>query len=179
MNSANLYEDIATACQSTKVPGYIAGVYHNGQQRIAAYGVANVVTDAPMREDTGFLFGSVTKLLTTTLVLQQVERGAVDLDERVVAYLPEFKLPTPGAADRILVRHLLSHTNGIDADLFFPRATGRGALQVYLDALGQQCGTLFDPDEYISYSNGGMIVAGRLLEAVTGTTYHDLLERDL
>lgn len=32
--------------------------------------------DAPMRYDTGFLFGSVTKLLTTTLVLQQVERGA-------------------------------------------------------------------------------------------------------
>jgi CubicO group peptidase (beta-lactamase class C family) len=179
VNSTNLYDHIATACQSSKVPGYIAGVYHNGQQCIAAYGVANIVTDRPMRDDTGFLFGSVTKLLTTTLVLQQVEHGAVDLDERVVAYVPEFKLTTPGAADRILVRHLLSHTNGIDADLFFPHATGRAALQVYLDALGQQCGTLFGPDEYISYSNGGMIVAGRLLEAVTGTSYHDLLERDL
>jgi CubicO group peptidase (beta-lactamase class C family) len=179
VNSTHLYEHIATTCQSSKVPGYLAGVYHDGHRSIAAYGVANAVTDAPMRDDTGFLFGSVTKLLTTTLVLQQVERAAVDLDERVVAYLPEFKLTTPGAADRILVRHLLSHTNGIDADLFFPVATGRAALQVYLDALGQQCATLFGPDEYISYSNGGMIVAGRLLEAVTGTTYHDLLEREL
>ncbi len=71
MNSTNLYEHIATACQSSKVPGYIAGDYHDGQQSIAAYGVANVVTEAPMRDDTGFLFGSVTKLLTTTLVLQQ------------------------------------------------------------------------------------------------------------
>lgn len=179
MNTTNLYERIATACQSSKLPGYIAGVVHDGQQSIAAYGVANVVTEAPMRDDTGFLFGSVTKLLTSTLVLQQVERGTIDLDDRVITYLPEFKLTTPGAADRILVRHLLSHTNGIDADLFFPYATGRAALGVYLNALGQQCGSLFDPDAYISYSNGGMIVAGRMLEAVTGTTYHDLLEREL
>src|SRR4029453_13914885 len=91
----------------------------------------------------------------------------------------EFKLTTPRAADRILVRHLLSHTNGIDADLFFPDATGRGALKASLQPLGQQSGTRFGPDEYISSSNGGMIVAGRLLESVTGTPYHDLLEREL
>ena len=49
-----------------------------------ARGVANAVTGAPMREDTGFLFGSVTKVMTTMLVLQQVERGVLDLDEPVV-----------------------------------------------------------------------------------------------
>ena len=75
-------------------------------------GIANVVTGAPMREDTGFLFGSVTKLLTTTLVLQQAERGTIDLDERVVSYLPEFTLTTPSAAGQIRVRNLLTHTNG-------------------------------------------------------------------
>jgi CubicO group peptidase (beta-lactamase class C family) len=37
-----------------------------------------------MRDDTGFLFGSIAKVLTTTLTLQQVERGFVDLDERVI-----------------------------------------------------------------------------------------------
>jgi CubicO group peptidase (beta-lactamase class C family) len=88
-------------------------------------------------------------------------------------------LATSGAAERIRVRNLLSHTNGIDADLLLPDARGRGALQIYLDQLGQHCGTLFEPDEYVSYSNGGMIVAGRLLEVVTGTSFHDLLEREL
>jgi CubicO group peptidase (beta-lactamase class C family) len=112
-------------------------------------------------------------------VLQQVERHAVDLDEPVVNYLPEFTLTTPGAAEGIRVRHLLSHTNGIDADLFFPDAKGRAALKAYLDQLGQHCSVLFGPDEFISYSNGGMIVAGRLLEVVTGASYHDLLEREL
>jgi CubicO group peptidase (beta-lactamase class C family) len=86
---------------------------------------------------------------------------------------------TPAAAEKIRVRHLLTHTNGIDADLFFPDANGPGALKVFLDGLGQHCGVLFEPDEYISYSNGGMILAGRLLEVLTGTSYHELLKREL
>src|SRR6516162_521499 len=117
--------------------------------------------------------------MTATLVHQQVERGTIDLDERVITYLPEFKLTTPSAAEQIRVRNLLDHTNGIDADLFFPDASGRHALQAFVDRLGQHCGALFEPGEYISYSNGGMIVAGRMLEVVTGTTYHDLLKQEL
>jgi CubicO group peptidase (beta-lactamase class C family) len=166
-------------CESSNVPGYLAGVYHDGDQAIVAHGVANVVTGSPMHDDTGFLFGSITKVLTTTLVLQQVERGLLDLDERVIKYLPTFQLTTPFAAEKIRVRNLLTHTNGIDADLFFPDAKGRDALKIFLEGLGQHCGALFEPDEYISYSNGGMIVAGRLLEAVTGASYHDLLKREV
>jgi CubicO group peptidase (beta-lactamase class C family) len=177
--ATDLREQVATYCESSNVPGYLAGVYHAGQQSIIAHGLANVVSGAPMRDDTGFLFGSITKVLTTTLVLQQVERGVIDLDERVVTYVPEFTLATPGAAECIRVRHLLSHTNGIDADLFLPDASGRGALRLYVELLGRNCGTLFGPDEYVSYSNGGMIVAGRLLEVVTGISYPDLLEREL
>ncbi len=177
--AAHIREQAAAYCEPGKVPGYLAGVYHDGGQAVVAHGLANAATRAPMQEDTGFLFGSVTKVLTTTLVLRQAERGSVDLDERVVTYLPEFKLATPAAAEEICVRNLLNHTNGIDADLFFPDAKGRGALKVFLDGLGRYCGALFRPGEYISYSNGGMIVAGRLLEVVTGTSYHDLLKREV
>src|SRR5919198_5820744 len=165
--ATHIREQAAAYCGSSKVPGYLAGVYHDGHQTVVARGLANVVTGAPMRDDTGFLFGSVTKVLTTTLVLQQVERGVVDLEERVIRYLPEFKLTTPSAAEEIRVRNLLTHTNGIDADLFFPDARGRGALRVFVEGLGQHCGTLFGPDEYVSYSNGGMIVAGGPLQKVT------------
>jgi len=177
--TTHIREQAAAYCEASKVPGYLAGVYHDGDQTVVAHGVANAVTGAPMRDDTGFLFGSVTKVLTTTLVLRQVERGVVDLDERVIKYLPEFKLTTPSAAEEIRVRDLLTHTNGIDADLYFPDVKRRGALKVFLEGLGQHCGVLFGRGEYISYSNGGMIVAGRLLEVLTGTSYHDLLEREV
>ncbi|MCP2323505.1 CubicO group peptidase (beta-lactamase class C family) [Hamadaea flava] len=117
--------------------------------------------------------------MTTTVVFQQVERGTLDLDAPVVDYLPEFRLAVPGAAEKIQVRHLVTHTSGIDADLFFPDASGRDALKTYVERLGRECGALFEPGECVSYSNGGMIVAGRLLEVVTGQPYHELLERDV
>ncbi|HVV13481.1 serine hydrolase domain-containing protein [Amycolatopsis sp.] len=101
----------------------------------------------------------------------------LDLETPVVHYLPEFALTAP--ADKILVRHLISHTNGIDADLFFPDAKGRDALKTYVEGLAKSCGTLFDPGEQLSYSNVGMIVAGRLLEVVTGMPSSELLEREI
>ena len=83
-----LREQAAAYCDATKIPGYLAGVYHDGEQAVVAHGVTNIVIGAPMCEDTGFLFGSITKLLTTTLVLQHVERGVIDLDEQVITYVP-------------------------------------------------------------------------------------------
>lgn len=176
---AQIHEQAAAYCESNNVPGFVAGVYHAGEQIVVAYGTANVATGVPMCDNTGFLFGSVTKVLTTTLVLRQVDRGVLDLDTPVVKYLPEFALSAPGATNKVLVRHLISHTNGIDADLFFPDAKGRDALKTYVNALASNCGTLFEPGEQLSYSNGGMIVAGRLLEVVTGTPFPDLLKRDI
>ncbi|GAA2810107.1 serine hydrolase domain-containing protein [Nonomuraea dietziae] len=176
---AQIREQAAAYCESNNVPGFVTGVYHAGEQIIVAHGTANLATGAPMLQDTGFLFGSVTKVLTTTLVLQQVDRGSLDLDSPVVKYLPDFALAVPGAADRILVRHLIGHTNGIDADLYFPDDKGRDALKAYVKGLASGCGTLFEPGEQLSYSNGGMIVAGRLLEVVTGLPFHDLLAREV
>ncbi|GGS89887.1 hypothetical protein GCM10010156_55400 [Planobispora rosea] len=176
---ARIREQITAHCESGDVPGFVAGVCHAGEQTIVAHGTANAATGAPMRQDTGFLFGSVTKVLTTMLVLQQVDRGLLDLDTPVVKHLPDFALTVPGAADKILVRHLLSHTNGIDADLFFPVAKGRDALKTYITGLASSCGSMFEPGEQLSYSNGGMIVAGRLLEVITGTPFPELLERDV
>jgi CubicO group peptidase (beta-lactamase class C family) len=80
--AAHIREQAADYLGTAKIPGYLAGVYHDGAQAVIAHGTANIVTGAPMREDTGFPLGSVTKLLTTTLILQQAERGAIDPDGR-------------------------------------------------------------------------------------------------
>jgi CubicO group peptidase (beta-lactamase class C family) len=166
-------------CGSGRVPGYLAGVYHAGEQVIVANGVSNIATGDAMSEDAGFLAGSITKVMTATLMLQCVERGEVDLDERVTKYLPKLLLAPPAKIEQIRVRNLLNHTNGIDADLFWPdEVKGRDALKYFVGEL-RRCSMLFDPGQYVSYSNAGMLVAGRVLEVVTGRTYHDLLEQRL
>ena len=121
------------------VPGYLAGLYHAGDQTIAAHGLAKVVTGAPMRVDTGFLFGSITKIMTTTSCCNRWSAVSSNLDERVLTYPPQFELTTPCAAEQIRVRHLLTHTNGIDADLFLVDTQGRDAPKIFLDRLAQSC----------------------------------------
>ncbi|HLK37730.1 MAG TPA: serine hydrolase domain-containing protein [Polyangiaceae bacterium] len=166
------------ACGSGRVPGLLAGIYHRGERSVVAEGVANVATGAPMTEDTGFLAGSITKPMTATLMHQCVERGLVDLDERVRNYLPELAFAPPSNVERLRVRHLLCHTGGIDGDFWPDRVAGRDALRHYVHEL-RRFPLLFEPGEFVSYSNGGALVAGRMLEAVTGKSYHELLESDL
>src|SRR5207237_838163 len=128
--AGQLEERMAGLAAERGVPGYVAGVYQGGEQAVVAHGTANLATGEPMAEDTGFLLGSITKVLTTTLVMQAVERGQVDLDERVAAYVPEFELSSPYGQE-IRVRHLLNHTDGIDGDFYFPAGWGRDALRAY------------------------------------------------
>jgi CubicO group peptidase (beta-lactamase class C family) len=171
--------EAAADARSSGIPGYVAGVYQGGEEIVVADGVTNLVTRAAMGEETGFLLGSVTKVMTTTMLLRQVERGTIGLDDPVTAHLPEFRLAPPSSADEIRVLNLLNHTNGIDADLFFLDVEGTDSLRIFVEQLGRYCGSLFAPGEYISYSNGGMLVAGRLLEVVTGQSYDDLLEQEI
>ena len=64
----------------------------------------------PMRDDTIFDMASVSKLFTSILVMQQIERGAIRLEEPVATYLPAFAAHGKGS---ITVRQLLTHTSGL------------------------------------------------------------------
>ncbi|MEO8799018.1 MAG: serine hydrolase domain-containing protein [Polyangiaceae bacterium] len=176
---ARIRAESAELCGSGRSPGYLAGVYHDGEQLIFAEGVSNVMTGDAMSDTTGFLAGSITKVMTAMLMLQCVEHGLIDLDERVTTYLPALTLAQPSNVGELRIHNLLNHTNGIDGDLFWPdRVKGRDALTYYVEEL-RRCSMLFEPGEYVSYSNAGMLVAGRVLEVVTGRTYHELLARQI
>ncbi|WP_279581767.1 serine hydrolase domain-containing protein [Fodinicola feengrottensis] len=154
-------------------------MYHAGQQRVICAGYANTAARIDMTQDTGFPLGSITKAMTTTLVMRYVERGEIDLDGAVTAYLPDLTLQTPGHVDTLRVRHLLNHTHGIDGTGLMPSAVrGRDAVKSYVDALAG-CGTLFPVEQFVSYSNPGFSIAGRILEVVTGIPFTELLEREL
>ena len=64
-------------------PGYVAGIYQDGSEWMYAHGVRNLNTGDPMTTDTAWLLGSITKVLTTTLLLKYVEAGRIDLEAPV------------------------------------------------------------------------------------------------
>lgn len=160
-------------------PGYVAGIYHDGSEWLFAHGVRNLNTGDPMTTDTAWLLGSITKVLTTTLLLKYVEAGRIDLEAPITRYLPDLRLAEEGAAERIRVRQLVNHTNGIDADTLMPaKEFGPNAVRSYIDALAG-IGTLFAPDELLHYTNPGFTIAGRIIETLSGKRFDRTLEEEI
>jgi len=120
--------------------------------------------------------GSITKSLTATLVLQQVERGTLSLDTPIGEYIPR---NTHDDWRKLTLRMLLSHTAGLRRDPRFtqilanvpnsPSQTRRQILDTYWDKPTQR-----DPGVH-EYSNLGYILIGFILEAVTATTWEELI----
>jgi CubicO group peptidase (beta-lactamase class C family) len=161
------------------VPGVVVGMVQGEEDLVVARGVTSV--DHPLDVDVGTLFqiGSRTKTFTGTALMQQVEAGKLHLDAPLVTYLPEFTLSNPDYAPRVTPRHLLTHTAGWLGDFFLAspiRVRGDEALARMVDALAQ-APCLTPPGEIFSYNNAAFGVAGRLLEALTGQTYEEAIQR--
>ena len=116
----------------------------------------------PMREDTLFDLASVSKLFTSIMVMQQVERGAIDLDAPVATYLPAFAANGKGA---ITVRQLLTHTSGLPAwlPLWSARPDKASRIQMVMDAKPSHA-----PGTTYLYSDLNLITLGVLVEQQTG-----------
>jgi len=160
------------------IPGVSVAVLD--QNRVSQYvaGVTNVNTGIPVTKDTIFLIGSITKVLTTTLVMQLVDQGAIDLDQSVRHYLPTFALADPESTERVTVRHLLTHTSGIAGDFLQDFGRGDDAVTRYVESLST-LPILHEVGKQFSYSNSGFMVAGKLVEELTGQTWHDALRTRL
>src|SRR5689334_5880075 len=100
----------------TGTPGLSLAVARGGEPALErAYGLADVASARPMTPDTVSRAGSMSKLYTATAVLQLVEQGLLDLDERADAYV-DFPIENPLGERPITVRDLMSHTSGLTPD---------------------------------------------------------------
>jgi len=161
------------------VPGFVAAIWWDGDTFEAASGTANLNSGAPMTADTAFLLGSISKVVVTSMLMRFVERGAVRLDDRVIDRLPELRLGDEATLENLRVRNLVNHSSGIDAADFMPDL-GRGAdaISRYVDLLAGT-GQLYPIGDHISYCNPAFIIAGRLLEVLTGDDFDTLLKREI
>ncbi|MFJ5227292.1 serine hydrolase [Streptomyces sp. NPDC088400] len=125
-----------------------------------------------MAEDTVFDLASVSKLFTSVLAVQQIERGALELEARVTTYLPEFG--RAGKQD-ITVRHLLTHTSGFRPWIaLYTAPTREGKLQLlWNEAPANPPGTVY------LYSDLNLISLQLILEKITGHPLDTLLRDEI
>ena len=168
---------IAAAMAAHAIPGVAVGIWADGQECVKGYGITNVDHPTPVDGDTVFRIGSTTKTFTGTAMMRLVDQGEVDLDAPVRRYLPEFAVAHAGASAAVTVRHLLNHTPGWLGDDVQDFGPGDDALQRYVAAM-TRLPQLTAPGSVFAYNNAGLVVAGRIIEAVTGSTY-ECAVRDL
>ncbi len=152
------------------IPGVAVGVWVDGREAYACYGVTSVENPLPVDRDTSFLVGSVTKTFTATALMHLVSEGRVDLESRVRQYVPELVLADERAAEEITVLELLNHTAGLDWGLITDTGEGDDALAKYVAKMAAL--PLVAPrGARSSYSQAGYNLAGRIVEKVTGLTF--------
>lgn len=158
------------------VPALSIAVWHENTLYQAASGILNIETGIAATTDSIFQIGSITKVFTASLVMQLVSSGQVELDKSVKHYLRDFQVADPDATATITVRQLLSHTSGLESDLYPDDTKQSGNLIArYLD----RCNLLpqvYQPGRGFSYSNAGYAILGRLVEVVLGVPYFTVVE---
>ncbi|MFJ1750498.1 serine hydrolase domain-containing protein [Streptomyces sp. NPDC088116] len=157
--------------------GVYSSVRAGSQRWTGAAGEADVDTGRPMKPGMRHRVGSVSKTFTAVALLQQVEQGRIDLDAPVADYLPDL---IPGERGRtVTVRMLLNHTSGIGDYILgaFPSLA-----QNSTTSLEEERFRSIPPEELVriglkapvteqgkfSYSNTNYVIAGLILEEVTG-----------
>ena len=121
--------------------------------------------------------GSNTKLFTAVLCLKLVEQGTLSLDDSISKWLP----PIKNIDSKITLEQLLQHQSGIDDytnKSFFPQITFEQPDKKWIPSeILNKIGKPIDkPGTTIAYSNTNYILAGMILEKVTGKKYHELLK---
>ena len=154
------------------IPGAAVAVIRDGKTELMkGYGVANIERNLTVTPNTMFQIASTTKPFTAMAVMILVEDGKVSLDERVIKYLPWL----PQIYKDVTVRHLLSHTSGINRDVRTANVDN-----FTLDEFKRRFAAApasSKPSERWEYSNNGYILLGMIIEAVSGKSYGDFLRQ--
>ena len=167
---------------SLHFPGVSLAVVHHGRLvKAKGYGLANFETQSAATSKTVYEIGSMTKQFTAVAVMMLVEEGRLGLEDPLTRYFPD----APDWWARITIRHVLTHTSGIQnhvavpgylsafkSTLFFEDTPSRDELLHMFYRLPKE----FEPGETWAYDNTGYYLLGIILEKVSGQGYYDLLE---
>ena len=141
------------------------------------FGLARPADGVAATSETVYRVGSVSKLFTDIAVMQLVERGELDLDAPVTAYLPEFRPENPSGKP-ITLRQLMAHRSGLvrEPPIGHYFDDSGPSLAATVESLNRTT-LVYAPEARTKYSNAAIATVGYLLERVTGEPFVDYLER--
>ena len=176
--TAELLAEFATYVEETResfnVPGMAVVVVQGGEVAFAqGFGVKKAGGNDPVTPDTLFDIGSAVKPMTGMMAATLVDEGLITWETPVVEVMPQFQLSDTGAASKITLRHLFSHTTGLpntDLALLFAGLTPEAVVKFLKDVpLNTQ------PGESRTYQNEAFAVGGYVAAMAAEGGYGDNL----
>lgn len=125
--------------------------------------------------DAVFLLASLTKPMTCTAVMTLADKKELSIDDPVQKFLPEFR---GGERDRVLIRHLLTHTSGLP-DMVPENTELRKRHAPLEDFVAAACRAplLFSPGTAVKYQSMGILLASEIVQRITRIPFRDYLRR--
>jgi D-alanyl-D-alanine carboxypeptidase len=162
---SNSVQNVLDSLIARGVVGASAAIVRNGQLvALARAGLADRSRSMPVVATSLFKVGSCTKTFVAATLMRLAQSGSVDLNAPVSEWFADL----PGG-DRITVRHLLNHRSGLpEFEFHLPMTPDRSWTPREIVDLAFKVSPQNEPDRACSYSNTGYVLAGMLIEAITG-----------
>ena len=136
------------------------------------YGYADLENNIPATPETVYRAGSIAKVFTAAATMQLAEQGKLDIDQPLVAALPDFAIKTRfPKAGPVTPRNVMTHHSGLPSNFLrgmFVRDPGR--FETVVEGLRDEHLT-FPPNYVFSYSNVGMALLGATVQKVSGEPF--------
>ncbi len=157
----------ADLLQKTGVPSAsLAVVQHGKLVYTHAYGLARIESHVPATTEMRYAIGSISKQFTAAAILLLQQQGKLSLDDPVSKYIPALT-----CGDQVTIRQLLSHTSGYrdfwPEDYVMPTMMGPETPQQILDTWAKSP-LDFSPGTQWQYSNTNFVIAGLIVQKVSG-----------
>lgn len=144
-----------------------------------SFGYSNFKTKTLNNEYSGFSLASVSKIFTSTAILQLKEKGKLKLDDFIIKYFPDFPYP------EITIRHLLTHTSGLPEVEIFRQQIQDNPNKIFtnkdlLPTLKNLKLPLdFKPNDKYQYTNANYILLALLVERVSNISFQEYLQKNI
>lgn len=173
---------VASQMEYRNQPGISMGIVHDQDLLWSkGFGSSDLASKTPATPKTIYRIASITKLFTSTAILQLRDAGKLRLDDPIVKYIPAFKIRNgfPDAPP-VTVQHLLTHTSGLPGEAAFPYWTDHDfpSIGEILKALPNQ-EIVFPTETKYRYSNLALALAGEVVASASGETYEACVQEHI
>lgn len=169
---------VEKAMKAFDIPGVAVGIIKDGEiAHLKGYGVREVGKQANIDGDTLYAIASNSKAFTATGLAILVDDGVVGWDDKVIDFLPNFRLMDPWVTREFTIRDLLTHRSGMGlgaGDLMFWPSTFVTRDEIIENVRHLKMVSGFRT-EY-AYDNLLYVVAGEVIAAASGTSYEDFIQ---